>query len=314
MLKKWLTETNKLFFSKEPDWHWGLFTFLFSVITIRHVYNTDLSILYHQLYYPLPLFEFFHIPPPHEAKKFIEKFTLSFSLETFFIGQKIICIVSLLFCALGLGIQKFWLGFSLSSFFIFQGYLYGFVRTENDPYVHHSANIVVFILLTWLISPANQRWTALFWIKKLSRSPVLKALQISAAYTYPKWPRLLIVLTMGIVYFGSFYCKLMTSGFQWINGYTLQSILLEQSQLEPHSHAYWLASQNFFIIWLLNVSVWVFQSTAPIGFLLQKSRLIYGILGGFSTQEFFCSWDLPSRPFNIFLLFLFQNCFSFIIK
>ena len=106
----------------------------------------------------------------------------------------------------------------------------------------------------------------------------------------------------------------MTSGLQWINGHTLQSYLLYQSQIEPLSHGYWLATQNFYLIWFLNIGVWVFESTAPIGFLLKKTRLLYGIMAiSFHTCiQFFFGFSFP--PFQYFFVILIPELIETLIK
>ena len=270
-------KTNEIFFSKEPDWYWGLFCILFSVIIIDYTLMKKLSVTYHHLYYPLPLFEFFHIPDPLLAKAIIEKsLHLTLPLSSLFFSLKIFFIVSLICSLLG-AFQRFFVSLSLISFFLFQGWLYGYIRTATDPYVYHSANIVCFIFLVWLFSPPCKRWTALFWLKRFfRRNKNTKEVSIT---NYPVWPRLLVILTIGIVFFSSFYCKFDTSGFKWINGYTLQGRLLEAYALHFTSRAYWLAQQNFYLIWFLNIGVWVFQFTAPVGYLLKRTRLLYAFVG-----------------------------------
>ena len=303
---------EKFLFSEEPDWYQGLFCLLFSLITIRYIYNKNISIIYLQPYYALPLFEFFHIPDPHKAKDLIKEFfSISFPLEALFHFLRKVFIISMLFSLLGLVFQRFFLFLSLVSFFLFQGYLYGFIRTADSTYVYHSANIVVFILLIWIIAPVNSRWTGYFWISRFFSKEKSKFIH---AFTYPQWPRLLIILTIGACYFGSFYCKLTTSGFQWINGYTLQSYLLVQSHINPLSHGYWLVTQNFFIIWFLNIGVWIFQSTAPIGFFLKKTRLLYGMMGILFHSGVFLFFGFRFIPFQYFFVILIPELFQFLSK
>ena len=303
---------SRFLLSTEPDWYWGLFGVLFSLITMRYVYNKNTSIVYSHIYYALPLFEFFRIPDPQTAKNMIEQYlSVTFSLKDFFNFLRVTVIISLLFSALGLFFQRFFMILSLISFFLFQGYLYCFIRTADDPYVYHSANIVVFILLIWFLAPTNSRWTSYFWIKRFFQKGKK---QFQSSFVYPQWPRFLIILTMGISYFGSFYCKFVTSGFQWINGHTLQHYLLVQSQTNPLSHGYWLATQSFFIIWFLNVGVWIFQSTAPIGFFMKKTRLLYGVMGVLFHSGVFIFFGFPFIPFQWFFVILIPEVVQFLFK
>ena len=251
----------ELFFSKEPHWHQGLFYVLFTLITCRHIIKENLSVIHTNPYYSLPLFGFFKIPDPTATAGLLNDFfSISLSSQDFFIALKIILIFCLLLAGAGLFFQRFWTACSLIFFFLFQGWLYGFIRrSADDPYVYHSANIIFFILLIQLTAPSNPVWTMGFWIKRA----FLKKDNVLSPRYYPVYPRLLAILTIGITFFGSFWCKLDTSGFQWIDGHTLQAYLLEASVEKPLSYGSWLAGQNFYLIWFLNISVWVFQSTAP---------------------------------------------------
>ena len=297
---------SEIFFSEEPDWYWGLFCILFPVITIDYILYKDLSIISYRPYFPLPLFKFFHIPDPALLEVFLEQFLqIDTSLFFLFLFLKVVLIFSLIFCVIGV-FQKFFIALSLISFFLFQGWLYGYFRTADDPYVYHSANIVCFILLVWLFSPFN-RWTAIFWIKK-----VLKRIKSGKDNNerknniknhYPVWPRLLIILTIAIAFFGSFYCKFDKSGFQWINGYTLQGFLLHQSARNFFlTKGYWLSQQSFYVIWFLNIGVYVFQFTAPVGFLFKKTRLFYAFVGTvfhICIVLFFGFWFTPFQYFYV---------------
>ena len=311
---------GELFFSKEPHWHYGLFCVFHAYITCHHIIRTKLSIIHTNPYYSLPLFEFFNIPDPATAvgllnnfleSTFLAQSVISLSPDGFFNALKIILIFCLLFSMSGLFFQRFFTACSLIFFFLFQGWLYGFVRSADDPYVYHSANIIWFILLIQLTAPSNPLWTAGFWIKRLRRNAVHPP--PSPRY-YPVYPRLLVILTIGITFFGSFWCKLNTSGFQWINGHTLQAYLLEASVERPLSHGYFLASQNFYLIWLLNISVWVFQSTAWVGFLFPKTRLFYGAMALSFHIGIFLFLGINFTPFYFYYVILIPELYQFFRK
>ena len=310
--KKPVHKINQAFFSEEPSWYWGLFVLLFSLITMRYVSNKDISIIHSHIYHALPLFDFFHIPNPYKAKNFLESFLpFSISLEAFFNSLKLVFIISLIFSFLGL-FQKFFILLSLIGFFLFHGYFYGYIRTADDPKVYHSANIVCFILLIWLMAPKNSLWTAFFWIRNFFK--IGKNWKIKYYFTYPKWPRLLVILTIGLAYFGSFYCKFMTSGFQWINGYTLQSVLLKAQHIKPLSYGGWLAEQNFYLIWFLNISVWLFQSTAFIGMFIKKTRLIYAVMGIVFHVGVLLFMGILFVPFHYFYVVFVPEFYLFFIN
>lgn len=322
--KKLASKIDQAFFSEEPDWYWGLFVLLFSLISTIYVYNKNISIVHSHVYHALPLFDFFHIPNPYKLVELIGSFfPVSFSIESFFYFLKIIFVSSLLLCFIGY-FQRLFIFTALNSFFLFHGYFYGYIRTVDDPRVYHSANIVWFILLIWLMAPVNFRWTALFWIKKALKKFKMKTVQnalnektdkacVLPSSFFPKWPRLLVILTIGLAYFGSFYCKFDKSGFQWINGHNLQSILLSATILRPLSYAQWLVSQNFYLLWFLSIGVWFFQSTAFMGFLFKKTRLIYAFMGlGFHISVFLFM-GVKFTPFYYFYVIFISELIKFFL-
>ena len=192
---------------------------------------------------------------------------MNIPLSFLFLFLKTILVISLIFCIMGIS-QKFFCALSLVSFFLFQGWLYG-VYFEQQMILMCLTTPILFVLFSsvCLFSPICNRWTVLFWIKKIGSGNKVKNKENVKNY-YPVWPRLLVILTIALTLFGSFSCKFDTSGFQWINGYTLQGYLLMNSARRfSLTKGYWLAQQNFYLIWFLNIGVYIFQSTAPLGFL-----------------------------------------------
>ena len=306
---------TSVFFHKEPDWYWGLFCILFSLIVMRYIIHRGTAV-YNQVYYSLPLFEFFHIPSPASVKNFIEQsLSLSISIPALFSYVKIVFVTSLILASFGLLFQRFFTVMAFLSFFISQGWYYGYIRTADNPKVYHSANIVFFILLVWMIAPPNTAWTVKFWIKRffLKWKKFIEPQQ-PINRLYPTWPRALIILTISLTFFGSFFQKYKIAGFAWIDGYTLQAYLLDASLLWPNSHAGWLASQNFYIIWFLSIGVWMFQSTAPIGFLWKKTRLLYGITGVLFHTGVFLFLGFSWRPFQYMYVIFIPELYQFLSK
>ena len=343
-----------LFFSKEPHWFYGLFYVFFILITCRHIIRENMSVIHTNPYYSLPLFDFFKIPDPTAAVGLLNGFfSISLSTEVFFSALKIVLIFCLLLSVSGLFFQRFWTACSLVFFFLFQGWFYGFIRSADDPYVYHSANIIFFILLIQLTAPANPLWTTGFWIKRfflkkrnevtdpllsspllsspllsspllsspLLSSPLLSSPLLSSPLLsspslryYPVYPRLLVILTIGITLFGSFWCKFDTSGFQWINGHTLQAYLLEASFERPLSYGSWLAGQNFHLIWFLNAGVWVFQSTAPGGLLFPKTRLFFGVMGFLFHIGVLLFLGVKFNPFHYYYVVFIPEIYLFFRK
>ncbi len=304
---------NIFFSSTEPDWFWGIFCILFSVITICYL-NRDISIIHYTSYFSLPLFDFFRIPSP---QTFIEHFLpFSISLTGLFSALKFLLILSLILSLFGV-FQRFFIILSFMSFFLFEGWISGYSKTVMSQYETYPAtNIIFFILLVWLFAPLCKRWTILFWLKKIYKTFLFKEKQIEITDTinYPIWPRLLVILTIGIVYFGSFYCKLDTSGFQWINGYTLQGWLLQNTVYNNsilNSNGYWLAQKSFYLIWFLNIVVYFFQFTAPVGFLLKETRFLYIAIGAAFHIGVFLFFGFWFKPFQYYYVVFFPEIVQF---
>jgi len=297
-------KTGEIFFSEEPDWYWGLSRTSFFVIIIHYVSYKNFFIAHFHPYYPLPLFKYLRIPDPAFVQNWVEQFLpRDMPLSFLFLFLKTVVVISLFFCIMGL-FQKFFTVLALISFFLFHGWFYGYIRTADDPYVYHSASIVCFILLVCLFSPFN-RWTVLFWIKRiLKKSGFGKTTvkEVGSSKYYPACPRLLIILTIAITFFSSFYCKFNTSGFQWINGYTLQAILLKRSVVHLLPNGYWLAQQNFYLLCFLIIGLYVFQSLALVWFLLRKTLLLYAIIGSIFhifLLLFMGIWFVPFQYFYV---------------
>src|SRR5690606_23259153 len=104
------------------------------------------------------------------------------------------------------------------SFFIYAGTYYGTIRTPLSTYVWHTENIIFFVLLLLSITPD---------IHKLSL-PRIRQWRSDMAATYRKWPEYLIIITLGVVYFGSAYCKLQDGGMLWMDGHTLRAYVFQK--------------------------------------------------------------------------------------
>ncbi len=121
---------------------------------------------------------------------------------------------------------------------------------END-YVFHSKNLVVFVLLIIAVAP-----------KKIDKV----------------WPITLVRLSLGLVYFGSFYTRFIHAGFEWMDGNSLRSILYFHGYLIEKPASLWLANQAWLCV-LLSVAIVVFEATFVVFVLHPLVSLLYAVAG-----------------------------------
>ena len=160
--------------------------------------------------------------------------------------------------------------FTLGSIFL-GAYKYSFGE------IHHPETIMMLALTILSLSPAGAVLSIDDVCRRLrlsSKSRKFSPFQISEEHSsFARWPILLMIALLGLAYLSGFYNKLLHSGFDWANGYTLQMALLRDDLRWGRENGLgtWLAQFHTFL-WLLQYVVLVFQAT----FLLV---LVYPILG-----------------------------------
>lgn len=233
---------------QEPGWKLGLFRSMFCIFCILQL--DDYVDVASKLYYPLPLIDLFGIPPLNTNELSLVRTAL---------------VASLLSAALGL-FTRASLSLSTILFFVYQGVLLSYSRSPHSTYVSHATNIHFFTLFVLSVAPGVENFS-------------LRD-RFSFSNQAPRWPRDLIIATLGLVYFGSAYCKWVESGYQWMNGYNLQAILLKKYLLNDFERTLFLANQ-FSLVWALNIFTLIFETLFIFGVFVPRWRWLF-IVGGLS--------------------------------
>lgn len=235
----------KHYFQPEPAQSLSLFRFLYCTSLFWTILSSSAGHLKKfdgTTWYPTPLFELLHIP--------------LMSAELFQVVQHVL-LAALALTALGV-FTRASASVACAAFFLYMGTYLGFGKSPYTSYVVHSQNIVVFVLGILAIAPGvgvygfdgwrlrNWRWRVREWPE--TRGDTAK---ISA------WPRLLVMLTLGLAYFGAGYCKL-ASHLLWADGYTLQGHLLSKHLLVDSPAGAWVA-QSYWLCLVLQIATLVLE-------------------------------------------------------
>lgn len=181
---------------------------------------------------------------------------------------------------LGIGLRVVLPLILLGCLYIFGNDL-GLERPAYSNYVYHSRNLVIYVLFIF----------------------VLAAFANASRF---KWPVTAVKLTIAAFYFGSAYTKLVDTGFQWINGYTLQGILYTSHILNPRPQTLWLANQHELCTWLsiatilLDLSFIFVCLTRRVVFIW-----IFGLIGFHLAVDYFL--NIVFYKFHLYAYLIFIN-------
>jgi hypothetical protein len=175
-------------------------------------------------------------------------------------------IVALVFCVLGLA-TRWSLLVSALLFFLIHGQLLSLTKSPDSPYVYHSENIVVFVLLI-LAFDSNINKFALFTTWRHFRDRAKNRLISSHSLN-------LVIIAMGFVYFGASYVRLVTNGLTWMDGFTLKSFFMMSHFSDGVELAYTLAKHHYMCM-ALSVGVIAFElSFLPVFFWKRTYLLLF---------------------------------------
>jgi hypothetical protein len=125
-------------------------------------------------------------------------------------------------------------------FFLVRGQLLSLTKSPDSNYVYHSHNLVVFVLIILAMdSNMGKRSLITRWPRLLGQ---MKTPSISSHSLN------LVIISMGMVYFGASYVRLVTSGLGWMDGYTLKSFLMMSYFSDGSLLAYKLAQHHYVCI------------------------------------------------------------------
>jgi hypothetical protein len=300
MLAKFIPPFDRFFFAPTDGRSLVLFRLLYCGVLacvhlremsrVESLYGNPLSV-----YFPIPLFEWLGLGqlPLHGLR---------------LCGA--LLLLGLLAAACG-WLTRLALTVSWITFFFFYGSVLGFEKPEPNSisfYTYHYNNIVIFVLLILSVAPGISLWsvnafrkhgwtkTSLFWFE--------------APPAIPAWPLLLIKLTLALAYFGASYTKLITSGFLWADGYTLQAYFLIKHLQEGAPAGYWLA-QYYWACVAASVGTLILElSFIVVPFLRPRSLLLrlYIVAGlGFHLMIAVTMNILHFLPFMCLTYFIFLD-------
>jgi len=148
-------------------------------------------------------------------------------------------------------------------FFVSHAYSYG----EE----HHAEAILAIFLLLLALSPSGRR---------LSLDAVRRRRDAGAPGTVGTavWPLKLVQLLLAWSYLSNGVAKLAFGGLEWMNGYTLQTYMLQDALKWDLPLGVWLAQHHALCVWL-SVATIVFEMTFVLAVFVRRVRPAY-LAGG----------------------------------
>jgi hypothetical protein len=167
----------------------------------------------------------------------------------FLAAIQIVWRTALLFSCMGLFTRA-----STALSFVLGVYLIGIASSFGK--IHHMEHVLVFSFLIMACSRCGDAWSIDALIRKWRPSNPQTPVGMSGEYT---WPVRMIWVVIALIYFAAGISKVRHSGFQWITGGTMHSILLW--------HSYHTASADPLTTWgpLLSRSVVMSRMLAVCG-------------------------------------------------
>ncbi|MSR46878.1 MAG: hypothetical protein EXS13_07430 [Planctomycetes bacterium] len=111
---------------------------------------------------------------------------------------------------------------------------YGYSYHEH----HHIEALTVLALLALAAAPSGDALALDAWLARRRGSPPAAASELA------RWPLELMQWLFALCYLSAAVCKLGASGWQWLNGYTLQGYLLQEGVFWGTSSSVWLARHH----------------------------------------------------------------------
>jgi hypothetical protein len=239
-----------------------LFRFVYCLLLLQIHFdrkNHSISMMTHNLNFnPIPLFESFGI-----GRFDVESF------EWLYLSL----IFALILSAIGVA-TRVSLFISAVLFFLVHGQLLSLTKSADSDYVYHSKNIVVFVLI---ILGFDSNINKSSFITKLWREIRSTKDRLISGHSLN-----LIVITFGLIYFGASYVRLLTSGLQWMDGYTLQAYLMTVYLSDNVVLAYQIA-QHYYLCVALSLLLMVFEFGFIFAFFLARPYLIL-LIGSFALH------------------------------
>ncbi len=160
--------------------------------------------------------------------------------------------------------------FAIGSIFL-QAYLYAFGE------LHHPEAVMMVTLVALALSPAGRTLSIDSLIHRFLGSKKTGGV-LTEESAYAGWPIRLIQWFFVLMYLSSFSHKMYTSGFEWMNGITLQYYLVQDGLRNAMPLGLWL-SEHHTLVKTLQWMVVSFQLTFVLAVIFPMLRWIYVPMG-----------------------------------
>jgi len=158
--------------------------------------------------------------------------------------------------------------FAIGSIFL-QAYLYAFGE------LHHPEAVMMVTLLALALSPAGRTLSVDSLIHRFRGS---KTRGVSEESPYAGWPIRLVQWFFVLMYLSALSHKMYTSGFEWMNGTTLQYYLVQDGLRNAMPLGLWL-SEHHTLVKMLQWMLVSFQLTFVLAVIFPMLRWIYVPMG-----------------------------------
>jgi hypothetical protein len=175
------------------------------------------------------------------------------------------------------------------------GYLILIAHMYSYGTRHHTEAILAIFLLLLAFSPSGLCLSVDSYLKRLKdrNKRVPGSSGITAQVDNAYWPLLLTQILLSLLYLFAGLCKLHVGGLHWMNGYTLQTHLLQDAIRWQKPYGFWLAQQHELAIALSLITV-IFECFFFLAVIWRTARPFILLAGvGFHT----CIFMTMSAPF-----------------
>jgi hypothetical protein len=113
--------------------------------------------------------------------------------------------------------------------------------------------------------------------------------------SFARWPLLLVAWLLPVMYLDAALSKLGKGGIEWLNGYTLQYVLLGDALPRNSAFGIWLGQQHTLALWLSWVTM-LFEGTFFMVLVFPALALLYvplgiALHGGMCVAKIACFWQ-----------------------
>ena len=146
--------------------------------------------------------------------------------------------------------------------------------------LHHAEALMMFALVALALSPSGRALSVDSWLRRRlwpAKNGATGQLRRQES-EFARWPILLLQWFFVLMYLSASYSKMTNGGWEWMNGYTLQGILIRDGLRWDSPLAVWFAQFHILIFALSHIVV-LFQATFVLPVVFPILRWIYVPMG-----------------------------------